>query len=264
MYTLLARIAEHIVQFKTPSPEMAEYIDSKFGSLALSQEYIGICPDLYIEIESGYGTSFESFDVSISSDEQAVVYTRADYRLEMDPDYRKAKVYVHDDFALKHALVNIYSSFITSRQWGLLIHSSCMLDGNNGYVFAGQSGAGKSTVALLSWPRPVISDEATIIKVSGEEVVTFASPFRSDSDIPDLPGKFPLAAIQLLRQSPENRKVVVRKADAMLQLVNRVFYWAHDPAETQKILRLCKELVEKVPVYNLYFQKNNSFWEEIS
>jgi hypothetical protein len=264
MYTLPVRIAEHIVLFQTESNGAASYIEAKFGSLRTNENFYGICADLVIDIEEGYGTSFQSYQVDVSAEGDSVVYTRADYRLKMDSGYRHALIQVYDDFALKHALVNAYSSFITHRQWGLLIHSSCMLDESRGFLFAGHSGAGKSTVALLSWPRPVLSDEATIVKVSGGEVVTFASPFRSDSEMPDIPGKFKLTSIQLLRQATNIERVPVRKMDAVMQLMCRVFYWAHDPQETKKIIRMCKELVDLVPVYELYFQKNNKFWEEIS
>jgi hypothetical protein len=264
MYTLIVRIAEHIVSLQTESSMAASYIEARFGILRTNEDFYGICADLVIEIEDGYGTAFKSYQVDVASEGGFIVYTRADYRLEMDSVYRHAKIQVYDDFALKHALVNVYSSFITHRQWGLLIHSSCMLDESRGYLFAGHSGAGKSTVALLSWPRPVLSDEATIVKVSGGEVVTFASPFRSDSDMPEIPGKFPMTSIQLLRQAPHIERVPVKKMDAVMQLMCRVFYWAHDPQETKKIIRMCKELVDQVPVYDLYFQKNNKFWEEIS
>lgn len=265
MYSIYAAIAEHVVRFRTGSEEVRAYIEDKYGPVCFAASPDTAC-DLNIDITGGYGRPFENFDVAVSREAERIVYTRTDYRVEMDPEYRTALVFAYDEFALKHALVNIYSAFITHLEWGVLLHSCCILERGGAYLFAGHSGAGKSTVAMLSMPRMILSDEATIVKIgrSGEEICTFVSPFRSDTAMPAGEGRYPLNAVQLLIQSPENRRVPTSKMEAVLQLMNRVFYWAHDPNETRKLLRMCRELVERVPVYDLYFQKNDTFWEEIS
>ena len=75
---------------------------------------------------------------------------------------------------------------------------------------------------------------------------------------------YPLAAIQILFQSLDNERVPTRKMEALKHITNRIFYWAHDPDETRNVMRMCRALIEQVPVYDLYFQKNNTFWEKIS
>jgi hypothetical protein len=47
-------------------------------------------------------------------------------------------------------------------------------------------------------------------------------------------------------------------------LLDKVFFWAHDAKETSKVLGMLREMVMAVPVYELHFQKNNTFWEKIS
>ncbi|SDC02275.1 hypothetical protein SAMN02799630_02456 [Paenibacillus sp. UNCCL117] len=255
-------IADHHVVFETQSEWIAAYIRDKFAELAV--EASGAEADLYIAVEDGYGEAFVDYDVAAERDGERVIYTRTDYRIELDSSYRTAQVGVYDDFALKHALVNVFSAFLTHREWGLLVHSSCMLQSGRSYLFAGHSGAGKSTVAQLSYPRPILSDEATLLRITEEGVQVYTSPFRSDTRMPELKGPYPLAAVQFLRQSPENRRVPVSKVEGVVGLMNRVFYWAHDPEETRKVLRLCRKLIEHVPAYDLHFQKNDTFWEEIS
>ena len=49
--------------------------------------------------------------------------------------------------------MNLYSSFIAYHNWGLLIHSSCVVNKGEAHIFSGHSGAGKSTAAKLSHPR---------------------------------------------------------------------------------------------------------------
>jgi hypothetical protein len=256
-------IADHVIGFSTESEMAAQYIMKHFRPLLL--EASDPCtPDLYVMIEEGYGVPFVDYEVEILSGPETVVYVRKDYRIEADPTYYKALIEVFDEFALKHALLNLYSAFLTSREWGLVIHSSCLVQGGEAYLFAGHSGAGKSTVARLSRPRPILSDEATIIRLDAQGVLVYNSPFRSDTDMPSLTEPYRLQAVHLLHQASYNKRFPLAKMDAVLKLLQRVFYWAHDPKETKKLMTMCKTLVERVPVYELSFQKNDTFWEEIS
>ncbi|WP_218091391.1 hypothetical protein [Paenibacillus solanacearum] len=258
----IVQIAEHTLLLKTESDFVKEFICQKYDaepvSLATTQE-----ADLSVVIEEGYGSSFQDYNVEVTITDECKIYKRTDYLIEIDKQYKAVRICIHDDFALKHAMVNLYSAYITQYEWGLLIHSSCLLEQERAYLFAGHSGAGKSTVAQLSQPRPILSDEATIIKITENDVVVYNSPFRSDTELPELPGTYPLTAIQILRQSPDNRRLRMGVMEGIQQLLQRVFYWAHHPEETKKVFRMCRLLAGKVPVYELYFQKNNTFWEEI-
>ncbi|MEI7026103.1 hypothetical protein [Paenibacillus sp. y28] len=262
MKTYDVRIAEHEVRFETSSEWVMKYVQEKYSAGAAAAP--AAAPHMTIRIEEGYGVPFVSFDLDIRSGAEQMMYTRADYRITAASDYTEALIEVHDDLALKHAMLNLYSAFIIHHEWGLLIHSSCLADKGRAFLFAGHSGAGKSTVALLSRPRPVLSDEATIVKLSPGEALIYDSPFRSDSEWASHAGAYPLAGIQLLRQAQQNRRTSVGKLNGMVELMNRVFYWKQHPEETKKVLRLCMQLAQRVPVYELYFQKNNTFWEVVS
>ena len=74
----------------------------------------------------------------------------------------------------------------------------------------------------------------------------------------------PLASIQLLHQSVQNNRIKIRKPDALIQLIDKVFYWVHSPEETKAIMHLLRTLVDLVPTYELYFKKDDTFWELIS
>ena len=46
--------------------------------------------------------------------------------------------------------------------------------------------------------------------------------------------------------------------------MDKVFYWRHSKLETAKMIAVCRSVVERVPAYQLYFQKNDTFWGQIS
>ncbi|WP_226677951.1 hypothetical protein [Mesobacillus jeotgali] len=253
-------LGEHSLEINFQSKN-AENLAEKFF---IQEHRHTIKNDIYVEILDGFGTSFTDYHVDIQKRSSKITFQRADYLIESTPDYTSATIHVHDELALKHALMNLYSSYIVYHNWGLLIHSSCAIQNGRAHIFAGHSGAGKSTAARLSEPRDLLSDEATIVKITEDDITVFDSPFRSELQSTGYQHPRTLAGIQLLHQAEKNRLEKMRKPDALLSLMDKVFYWSHDPAETQRIMGLLRTLVEKVPVYELYFRKDPTFWELIS
>lgn len=256
------KIGDHFIQIITNSKKMKDHFTKNFQQLKETNKSE---PDLIIHINDGYGIPFQDYDVKVNHQHQKITYQRADYLIEVDSQFRSAIISVYDELALKHALTNLYSSFIVHHQWGLLIHSSCAIEMGKAHIFAGHSGAGKSTAAKLSYPRLLLSDEATLVKITPNGIKVFDSPFRSELEMENIClENIELASVQILHQSLKNQRKRIEKADALLHLMDKVFYWPHNQEETKAILKLLTLLIKNVPVYELYFQKNNLFWELIS
>jgi hypothetical protein len=258
MWKLMTLFGEHIIRISYQVKTIESWIWNKVYPSDTRK------PDIRISLHIGYGTSFTDYHVAIKKNATKITFQRADYLIESTTDYTSATIHVHDELALKHALMNLYSSYIVYHNWGLLVHSSCAIENGKAQIFAGHSGAGKSTAARLSHPRELLSDEATIVKITPDDVTVFDSPFRSELQSTAYQQPCPLAGIQLLHQSEKNRLEKLRKPDALLSLMDKVFYWHHAPAETQRIMGLLRTLVEKVPAYELHFRKDPTFWELIS
>ncbi|RAP77471.1 hypothetical protein [Paenibacillus montanisoli] len=261
MYKLQFKVSEHVLTVRTDSNRIMAFFQSPdWSRLRINHTDT----DLTVYIELGYGKPFVDFNVESKCSEKGITFCRTDYKIEIDPALREADIYVFDEFALKHALMNLYSTFIVHNQWGLLVHSSCVAQHDRAFLFTGHSGAGKSTAARLSDPRPILSDEATIIKIDSGEARVFDSPFRSEIITPGLEESRKLAGIHLLEQSPRNNRKRLKKADGMLQMMDKIFYWPHHAGDTHNTFVLCRKLADAVPIYNLEFKKESSFWEEIS
>lgn len=264
MENIFVQIGEHTVSISSTSEKLMDWIKIHFQIVERNHDAKINLLDLSIHIKDNYGVPFVDYNVEICSDSDKITYRRADYLIDVNSTYNEATISVYDELALKHALHNLYSAFIIHNRWGLLIHSSCVDHQGEAYLFSGQSGAGKSTVAKLSAPRPLLSDEATIVKIDENEIKVFDSPFRSELTTSYGNQSCHLSSIYFLIQSLDVKALPVKKSDAMLGIMDKIFYWHHDSVETTKLLSMCKQLVEKVPVYNMYFQKNDSFWELIS
>jgi hypothetical protein len=261
MEELPIKIGEHYIHVVCSSSKIFNIFKKNFQHFICP--FTGV-PDMNVTIEDGYGTPFVDYEVKRSEEANRISFQRADYLIQVDSNYKNTKVSVYDELALKHALMNLYSSFIVYHNWGLLIHSSCVLENGSAHIFSGHSGAGKSTAARLSHPRELLSDEATIVKITKASITVYNSPFRSERDANGDEQISRLESIQLLNQALSNKRIEIKKTEALFQLIDKVFYWSYKPEETTKVLNLLKLLVEQVPVYQLHFQKNNTFWELIS
>ncbi|MEH7419051.1 hypothetical protein V7266_27875 [Neobacillus drentensis] len=260
MKVLQTKIGDHLIHIMSESGNQHKILQN-FHSFEDDENQT---VDLIIKINDGYGVPFQDYEVEITKKNNRVIYSRADYLIDVDSEYKFATISVYDDLALKHALTNLYSSFIVHHNWGLLVHSSCVLENGKAHLFAGHSGAGKSTAAKLSYPRQLLSDEASIVKITPNQVSVFNSPFRSELEAEPFEGNVELASVQILFQALQNQRVKIEKSDALLHLMDKVFFWPQSQEELKKILQLMSQLVKQVPVYELHFQKNNTFWELIS
>lgn len=263
MLTAYIQIAKHRIFVSTRDDRVMDWIGEQFRRIAPLEPENG-APDLYVRIASGYGQPAVNLEVDIRREGSRVIYRRDDFLLETDDTYNRATIQVHDDVALNHALLTLYSAHVVHHRWGLVLHASCIVEDGRGYLFAGQSGAGKSTVAMLSHPRTVLSDEAAIVCLEEDTPLVYDSPFRSDSEATFAADPVPLDGIHLLTQSLMIERKPIKQADLVYRVMDKIFYWAADPQETVKLIALAGKLAERVPAYDLYFQKNDRFWERIS
>lgn len=259
MITFDTKIGDHIFRMNVSSHVRASLLQENFRPIEGIVE-----ADVHITIIEEYGSPFSNYHVDIKHSAEKIIYERTDYRIEWKKAQKAATISFYDDLALKHALMNIYSVIIVNERWGLLIHSSCVMERNDAHLFAGHSGAGKSTAARLSLPRKLLSDEATIVKITDHEMLVYNSPFRSEMNGSEQDLSCHLTSMQLLTQASENKRIPVVKSLALIQLMDKVFFWNPTSEETNTILNLLIKLIRVVPVYELEFQKNNRFWELIS
>ncbi|WNB92475.1 hypothetical protein [Bacillus sp. NEB1478] len=256
------KIGEFIFHMHCKNTTFTEFLHTNFLNHISVQNEI---PDIKLTIKDSYGIPFVNYNVSTTRESNHIVYKRADYLINVDNTFENAEISAYNELALKHALMNLFSAFIVHHNWGLLIHSSCVVDNEGAHLFSGHSGAGKSTVAMLSNPRDLLSDEATIVKITENKITIFDSPFRSDSTpLGEKIKSYPLKSIQFLNQAMLNQRILINQSDAFIQIIDKVFYWPNGSKDMKSIFSMLKQLVTLVPIYDLHFKKDNTFWEMIS
>jgi len=137
----------------------------------------------------------------------------------------------------------------------LVIHSCGVLDGDKGYIFAGSSGAGKSTMAKIWSAVPgvtVLNDDRIILRKSGEQVWMQGTPWHGDFGRVSAQS-IPIRKIFILKHHLSNQVQRIPAGQLARQLFIRSFppYW--DECRLERMLGVLDQICQKATGYELGF-----------
>lgn len=161
---------------------------------------------------------------------------------------------------LEYPLDEVLVAHLLARGRGVEIHGCGIVDRDGrGRLFAGQSGAGKTTTARL-WEGEnvnVLSDDRIIIREVGSEMRMFGSPWHGEAELAS-PASAPLAGVYLLTQADESRMREISAVEAVARLFACAFPPFHDAQGLAFTVDFLDRLVRKVPVRELRFTRDRS------
>lgn len=158
----------------------------------------------------------------------------------------------------------IFLSHVLSNRGSCYLHACGVNFNGRGLLFAGDSGAGKSTIAaMLAGHAQLLCDENMIIKKQSSVFRIFGT--WSHGDIQEVSnGSAPLKAILFLEKSQENILIPIEdkkeKAKRLLRCMVKPFISAHWWENT---LLLIEKIADKVPCHILQFNKDKALIEII-
>ncbi len=161
-------------------------------------------------------------------------------------------------------MLRIVHTLVLARQGGFLVHAASAVRNGNAYLFAGVSGAGKTTIARLApADANLLTDEISYVRKGAGGYFAFGTPFAGELAKSGENLKAPLGAVFLLVQGPENRIESVGAADAARGLLKNILFFAKDPELVQAVFRSALEFVDQVPVRRLTFIPDARVWDLI-
>ena len=163
---------------------------------------------------------------------------------------------------LFHPLGSLLMVYLANYCDGFLIHASGVSDGDNGYLFTGVSGIGKSTISRL-WEEQgalLINDDRLWIQQIDGEWKMFSTPMMNYVQTPLCAS---LSKMFLLSQKPENIVSQVTKTKGALKLMSNCIQHLFDREMTASHLDTIFELTGAVPVYELGFKPTSEVVEEV-
>ena len=174
----------------------------------------------------------------------------------------------HDNmlFPLEYPLADLaVSGYINVNKIGIILHSACLSLRGKGYLFAGVSGAGKSTISEI-WQKDieadVLTDERVIIREKDGDLWAFGSPWHGTAEIHKNRG-VPIEKIFFIKHGKENRVKSISKKDAANRLMVRCFPTFWNREGMQFAVDFCSRVAEEKECYELEFVNDTSVTEYI-
>lgn len=156
---------------------------------------------------------------------------------------------------LEYPLDELLMINLLARGRGVEIHGCGVIDRDGAaYLFAGQSGAGKSTIARV-WQEEgaaILSDDRVVLRVRDDRVWVYGTPWHGEADFAS-PASAPLGRLFFLEHGATNGARPMRAAAAAARLLTCSFPPFYDEAGLDFTLRLLADVVERIPCVELTF-----------
>ncbi len=194
------------------------------------------------------------------------LFQRSDLAGWIDVENRLGKCVLRkylEPIALESYLRICYS-FLAVENGGLLLHSAGIIRNGNGYIFPGVSGTGKSTIAGLATSRErILSDELVVVRKREDDFLVYSTPFFGTNKSTECNSRAILKAAFLPIKDGRVYLEKARPAAALRKLMSSILFFSREDGLNRRLMDISAELVTKIPFYEMYFRRDNSFWERI-
>lgn len=159
-------------------------------------------------------------------------------------------------YPLEYPLDELTVTHFLAMREGVEVHA-CGVLGPSGeaYLFVGQSGAGKTTMARLYQKLnqvKILSDDRIVLRRKNHGIWMYGTPWHGEAEIAS-PEKRRLTKIFFLRHGEKNHLVPLRKAEAVSRLFTSCFPPFYHQQAIEFILAFFDEVVKTIPCYELTF-----------
>jgi hypothetical protein len=203
-------------------------------------------------------------DVSVTRRSGRWLMSRGDFRAEWDPATGRGWIRQSANPYSIDAVLRITHTLVLAKQGGFLMHSASAIRNRKAFLFAGVSGAGKTTISRLAPPdATLLTDEISYVRKHSEGYLAYGTPFTGELAKLGENTSAPLAALYLLAQGPQNRIDPVSVADAGRELLANMLFFAGDKEMVHQAFEAACDFVHRVPVHRLTFVPDARVWEMI-
>lgn len=260
-YSVVIAIGGVSIRVHTSSLDFLETLETRYAGF-LSQE---TSPDFEFDVQLGkppFGMPLA--EVSVAHRSGRWYMERGDFRGEWDPAARRGRIHQSANPYSIDAFLRIVHTLVLARMGGFLLHSASAVRNGKAFLFAGISGAGKTTISRLA-PVDVtlLTDEMSYVRQRNGGYVAFGTPFAGELAKAGENISAPVSALYLLHQGEENRIERLAEAEAGRRLLANILFFAEDRELVHNAFQTACDFVSRVPVYRLTFVPDESVWEMI-
>ena len=241
----------------------------------LDREFLGMLQDRYAGFLGEAEQPEIAFEVDLAppnhSDPDAAVrvtrqfgrwcLTRGDFRAQWEPASRSGWIRQAPNPYSIDSVLRIVHTLVLARQGGFLLHSASAIRHGKAFLFAGVSGAGKTTISRLApADATLLTDEISYVRRTNSGYVAFGTPFTGELAKLGENVSAPVSALYVLSKGTENRIDPIPHGEAVRSLLANVLFFAEDEELVKSIFHSAFEFVSRVPVSRLTFVPDAPVW----
>jgi hypothetical protein len=225
---------------------------------------LGRCAEFEFDIELAEPGSGDA-DLRVTWESGRWRVERGDFAAEFNPQTRRGSIRQSPNPYSIDTVFRILHTLLLAQEGGFLLHAASAIRNGKAFVFAGVSGAGKTTIASLAPPdATLLTDEISYIRKDGRRYVAFGTPFTGELGQLGQNVCAPIAALYLLEKEAQNHVAPVPSAEAIRALLSNVLFFTEDQRLVHSVFRSACEFVGQVPVYRLTFLPDPGVWEMLT
>jgi hypothetical protein len=265
-YNVVIAIGGVPVRVNTTDADFLEMLQDRYAGFVSAEAYaefefdVDLAPPAFPDPDA---------DVSVTHSSGRWFMQRGDFHAEWEPATGTGRIRQSANPYSIDAVLRIVHTLVLARQGGFLLHSASAIRNGKAFLFAGVSGAGKTTIARLApADATLLTDEISYVRkldasLKSEGYAAFGTPFTGELAKLGENTSAPVDAVYLLAQGPENRIDPVAAADAGRELLANMLFFAQDQEMVHWAFQAACDFVHRVPVYRLTFVPDARVWEMI-
>ncbi len=204
-------------------------------------------------------------DVRVLWDSGRWLMKRGDFHAEWDPSAACGRIRQTANPYSVDSVLRILHTLLLAREGGFLLHAAGAVRNARAFLFAGFSGAGKTTIARLAPPdATLLTDEISYVRRQQDQYYAFGTPFTGELARLGENLRVPIAAVYLLAKGPENKIEPLGPAGAARALLENILFFAQDPELVKLVFQAACDFVCRVPIRRLTFAPDARVWELIA
>jgi hypothetical protein len=262
--SVVIEIGDMPVRVNTTDPGFLSILHNRYSGFLTESEHASARPEIEFDVDIVQPFAVPDANIRVTQQHGHWSLDAGDFHAEWNPAARTGRIRQTANPYSIDAVLRIVHTLVLARQGGFLLHSASAIRNGKAFLFAGVSGAGKTTISRLAPPdATLLTDEISYVRKRGAGYTAFGTPFTGELAKLGENVSAPVAALYLLAQGPENRIDPVEPADAARSLLANVLFFAEDEELVQSTFHSAFEFVSRVPVSRLTFVPDARVWELI-
>jgi len=256
---LIVQIGGIPIQLKTNNPSFRRLIEERYAGF-LSPAAQPACR-FKIQLTSDDAHRGDQ-DARVFRIGSAWSLERGDFRAELDMRRRAGWIRQSCNPYSLDSVLRITHSLLLAMKGGFLLHAASAVRNGHAFLFAGVSGAGKTTIVRHApADATVLTDEVSYVRQVGLGYEACGTPFAGELARSGANLSAPLHTVFFLEKAQANTIQPIGPRDAARALLRHILFFAEDADLARAVFDSAVEFVSRVHTARLAFRPDASIWE---